>query len=68
MILGLSLQHGIIDLGPRERNVGLTYVALSRMKSLDGVAFDGGKGNEMPSFDRFTKYYNYDKKNKIITS
>ena len=47
-------------MGPKERNVGLTYCALSRAKSLAGLAFDGTRENPMPSYDRFTRYYNYE--------
>ena len=60
MISGLNLPYVIIDLGQRERTVGTTYVAVSRATSFKGLAFDGSGDNKMPSYDRFTRYYNYE--------
>ena len=37
-VQGLSLDSAVIDLGPRMFEDGMAYVALSRVRSLDGVA------------------------------
>ena len=36
---GLTLSKAVIDLGPRDFALGLAFVAISRVKSLDGLAF-----------------------------
>lgn len=56
----MTLEPIIVDLGPIERSVGLTYTAMSRAKSLNQVAFDtSGPEGGMPSYDRMTRYYSY---------
>jgi ATP-dependent exoDNAse (exonuclease V) alpha subunit len=46
---GLTLSRAILNLNQREHSVGLSYVATSRVKSLDGLMF------ECPfDFDRFS--------------
>ena len=37
-VQGLSLDSAVIDLGPRMFEDGMAYVALSRVRTLDGVA------------------------------
>ena len=36
---GLTLDKVVIDIGENERNLGLAYVALSRVKTIEGLAF-----------------------------
>jgi hypothetical protein len=46
---GLTLQRACLNLNQREHCLGLSYVAISRVKSLDGVLF------KVPfNFERFT--------------
>lgn len=37
---GMTLEKAVVDIGEKEFSAGLSYVALSRMKSLAGVAID----------------------------
>lgn len=39
---GLTLDKAVINIGPKELNIGLTYVAISRIKRLKGLAFETG--------------------------
>ena len=50
-IRGLTLLRAILNLNRREHCLRLSYVAVSRVKSLDGVLFE-----EPFDFDRFTKF------------
>jgi ATP-dependent DNA helicase PIF1 len=46
---GLTLSKAVLNLNQREHCLGLSYVAVSRVKTLDGVLF------EVPfDFERFT--------------
>ena len=36
---GLTLDKVVIEIGENERNLGMTYVALSRVKTIEGLAF-----------------------------
>ncbi len=45
----LTLDHAVIDIGTREIGIGMTYVALSRLKTLNGLFF------KSKPFDRFQK-------------
>jgi ATP-dependent DNA helicase PIF1 len=36
---GLTLQEAVVELGPKDFSPGLAYVAISRVKSLQGLAF-----------------------------
>lgn len=36
---GLTLERAVIELGPTDFSAGLTFVAISRVKSLKGLAF-----------------------------
>lgn len=36
---GLTLDKVVVSLGERETNLGLSYVALSRVRTLEGLAF-----------------------------
>ena len=36
---GLTLNQAVIDIGEKEMSLGLTYVALSRVKTLKGILF-----------------------------
>ena len=56
---GKTLPGVILDIGRKERNVGLTYSGLSRVKSLNQLAFESAPPDTMPSFERMTGYYNY---------
>lgn len=49
---GLTMEQMIIDLGPEEFCIGLTYTALSRCKTLEGIAFETNF-----SLKRMTCYY-----------
>ncbi|KAH8755123.1 hypothetical protein F5882DRAFT_418847 [Hyaloscypha sp. PMI_1271] len=47
---GLTISRAVLNLNRRENCVGLSYVAVSRVKVLDGVLF------EVPfDFDHFTR-------------
>jgi ATP-dependent exoDNAse (exonuclease V) alpha subunit len=46
---GLTLLRAILNLNQREHSVGLSYVATSRVKSLNGLMFKGPF-----DFDRFS--------------
>lgn len=37
---GLTLEKAVVDIGDKETSVGLTYVALSRVRTLEGLAFN----------------------------
>ena len=39
---GMTLDRAVIDLGPRDFSAGLTFVAISRVRSLAGLAFRPG--------------------------
>lgn len=39
---GMTLDKAVIDLGPADFSTGLTFVAISRVRSLDGLAFRPG--------------------------
>ena len=56
---GMTIEYVMVDLGLKERSVGLAYCGLSRAKSIHQIAFDGAQPNTMPSFERFTSYYHY---------
>ena len=49
----------ILDIGPKERSVGLLYTGISRVKSLKTLAFESAPPDTMPSYERMTSYYNY---------
>ncbi len=36
---GLTLQEAVVELGPKDFQPGLSYVAISRVKSIQGLAF-----------------------------
>ncbi|KAJ7933180.1 hypothetical protein B0H13DRAFT_1498629, partial [Mycena leptocephala] len=36
---GLTLKKAVIDLGDKDFSSGLSFVAISRVKTLDGIAF-----------------------------
>ncbi|KAF8237416.1 hypothetical protein L208DRAFT_1197098, partial [Tricholoma matsutake] len=36
---GLTLEHPVIDLGPKDFSSGLSFVAISQVKKLKGLAF-----------------------------
>ena len=36
---GLTLQEAVVELGPKDFQPGLAYVAISRLKSIQGLAF-----------------------------
>ena len=46
---GLTLDKVVVDIGENERNLGLAYVALSRVKTIEGLAF-----SKPYNFSRFT--------------
>ena len=46
---GLTLKQAVIDIGKRDIGIGMTYVALSRLQSIDGLFF------KSKPFDRFNK-------------
>lgn len=37
---GITLEKAVIDIGPNEFALGMTYVALSRVKTIDGLILD----------------------------
>src|SRR4051812_35120018 len=43
---GLTLEQVVVDLGPRDFSNGLAYVAISRVKRLEGLAFYAPFGME----------------------
>jgi ATP-dependent DNA helicase PIF1 len=49
---GLSLDKAIVNIGDNEKALGLTYVALSRVKSLEGLAFE--KAYDLTRFTRIS--------------
>ena len=51
---GLTLDNVVIDIGKEERSLGMTYVALSRVKKIEGLAFE-----KVFTFDRFEKIKNH---------
>ena len=50
-LIGEGVATAILNLGDLERAPGLSYVAMSRVKSLDGLAFQ-----PMPTYERLTKF------------
>ena len=38
---GLSLDRAVLDLSEKDFTPGLTYVAISRVRSLEGILFEG---------------------------
>ena len=51
--LGMTIQKPVIlDVGPKEFSLGLTYTGSSRSTEIENLAFD-----PMPSFNRFLKIF-----------
>ena len=46
-VQGLSLDAAVIDLGPKVLEDGMAYVALSRVRTLEGVALLGLVGDKI---------------------
>ena len=45
----LTMDHAVVDIGKKEIGIGMTYVALSRLRTIEGLFF------KSKAFDRFQK-------------
>ena len=52
---GLTLEHATIDLGPKDFSSGLSFVAISQVKNLKGLAFHVPFGIQCPQCGEETK-------------
>jgi hypothetical protein len=58
---GLTLPKVVLDLSQTEHCLGLSYIAISHMKSLDGLLFEGPF-----DFDQFKKSYTFVSQNQDL--